>query len=249
VADRGRVKVEQGHKRVRAYLAGQLVADTIHPLLVWEVPYFPSYYVPEDDVCRDLLVDSTHTDHSPSRGDARFFHLHVGDHQVTDAARQYPDSPIEDIRRAIRLDWDAMDAWFEEDVQVYVHARSPHTRVDVLASSRHVRVEVDGVTVAESHSPVLLFETGLPVRYYLPKTDVRMDLLSPTGTESQCPYKGTAEYYTLTVGGETHDGFVWWYRHPVHESIGIAGYVAFYNEKVDLIIDGVRQERPRTKFS
>jgi len=249
MSDRGRVKVEPGHKRVRAYLGGELVADTTAPLLVWEIPYFPAYYVPVADVRSDLLVGSDHTEHSPSRGDARFFHVKASSHEATNAARQYPDSPIEEIRDAVRLDWDAMDAWFEEDVQVYVHPRSPYTRVDALPSSRHVQVEVDGVIVADTTSPVLLFETGLPVRYYLPKPDVRMDLLTPTATESGCPYKGTAEYYSLTSNGETYDDFVWWYRHPLPESINIAGRVCFYNEKVDLIVDGVRQERPSSKFS
>jgi len=181
---RGRVKVEQAHKRVRAYLGGGLVADTVAPLLVWEIPYFPAYYVPVADVLSDRLVGSDHTEHSPSRGDAQFFHVKTSTREATNAARQYPDSPIEEIRDAIRLDWDAMDAWFEEDVEVSVHPRSPYTRVDVLPSSRHVQVEVDGVLVADTTSPVLLFETGLPVRYYLPKPDVRMDLLSPTTSQS-----------------------------------------------------------------
>jgi len=248
MADRGRVKVEQGFKRVRAYLHGELVADTTAPLLVWEIPFYPAYYIPEADVRAELLP-SGRTDHSPSRGDARYSHIQVGGAVTEDAAWRYPESPIEELRGAIRLDWEAMDAWFEEDEQIYVHPRSPYTRVDVLRSSRHVEVEVDGVKVADSVRPVLLFETGLPVRYYLPKTDVRLDLLTATETTSQCPYKGTAEYYTLTIDGTAHDDLVWWYRHPAHESAGIAGLVAFYNEKVDLIVDGERLERPRTKFS
>jgi len=248
MADRGRVKVEQGFKRVRAYLHGELVADTTAPLLVWEIPFYPAYYIPEADVRAELLP-SGRTDHSPSRGDARYSHIQVGGAVTEDAAWRYPESPIEELRGAIRLDWEAMDAWFEEDEQIYVHPRSPYTRVDVLRSSRHVEVEVDGVKVADSVRPVLLFETGLPVRYYLPKTDVRLDLLTATETTSQCPYKGTAEYYTLTIDGTAHDDLVWWYRHPAHESAGIAGLVAFYNEKVDLIVDGDRLERPRTHFS
>jgi len=248
MADRGRVKVEQGFKRVRAYLHGELVADTTAPLLVWEIPFYPAYYIPEADVRAELLP-SGRTDHSPSRGDARYSHIQVGGAVTEDAAWRYLESPIEELRGAIRLDWEAMDAWFEEDEQIYVHPRSPYTRVDVLRSSRHVEVEVDGVKVADSVRPVLLFETGLPVRYYLPKTDVRLDLLTATETTSQCPYKGTAEYYTLTIDGTAHDDLVWWYRHPAHESAGIAGLVAFYNEKVDLIVDGERLERPRTHFS
>jgi len=249
MADRGRVKVEQGHKRVRAYLHGEVVADTTRPLLVWEIPYFPAYYFPEADVRTDLLVHSDRTEHSPSRGDSTYSHIDVGGVRAEDAAWRFPDSPIEELRTAIRLDWDAMDAWFEEDEEVYVHPRSPYTRVDVLRSSRHVQVEVDGVTVADSVRPVLLFETGLPTRYYLPKTDVRLDLLTPTDSTTQCPYKGTAEYYSVTIDGTKHDDAVWWYRAPLHESAGIAGLVCFYNEKVDLIVDGERLERPRTKFS
>jgi uncharacterized protein (DUF427 family) len=249
MTDRGRVKVERGHKRVRAVLAGQVVVDTTRPLLVWEVPYFPSYYLPLDDVVDGVLVPSDHSEHSPSRGDARLFDVRVGERIAPDAARQYPDSPIDELRDVVKLDWDAMDAWFEEDVEVYVHPRSPYTRVDVLPSSRHVQVEVHGVVVADTHAPVLLFETGLPVRYYLPKTDVRMDLLTPSATTTGCPYKGTAEYYSLVVGDTKDDDAVWWYRHPTHEADGIAGHVAFYDERVDLIVDGVRQERPRSKFS
>jgi uncharacterized protein (DUF427 family) len=249
VADRGRVKIEQGHKRVRAYLHGELVVDSARPLLVFEVPYFPAYYFPEADVRTELLVASDRTEHSPSRGDAVYFDLDVGGAIVENAARRYPESPFEELRGVIRLDWEAMDQWFEEDEQVYVHPRSPYTRVDVLHSSRHVQVEIEGVTVADSVRPVLLFETGLPVRYYLPKTDVRLDLLTPTATTSQCPYKGTAEYYTVTVDGTKHDDAVWWYRAPFRESEGIAGHVAFYNERVDIIVDGERLERPHTKFS
>jgi uncharacterized protein (DUF427 family) len=249
MADRGSVKVEQSHKRVRTYLGGELVVDTIHPLLVWEGPAYPTYYVPLADIEPKCLVPSERTEHSPSRGEARYYSVRTAGAEATDAALQYPDSPIEELREAIRIDWNAMDSWFEEDEQVYVHPRSPYTRIDVLPSSRHVQVEIDGVVVADTTSPVLLFETGLPVRYYLPKTDVRMDLLTPTDSTSLCPYKGTAEYYSIEIDGTTYADGVWWYRHPARESLGIAGHVAFYNERVDLIVDGVRQDRPSTKFS
>ena len=100
----------------------------------------------------------------------------------------------------MRFDWDAMDGWFEEDEEIFTHPRSPYTRVDILDSSRHVRVIVEGVTVAESSGPKLLFETDLPTRFYLPKVDVHMDLLVPTDTDSHCPYKGTARYWSVRVG-------------------------------------------------
>jgi uncharacterized protein (DUF427 family) len=121
--------------------------------------------------------------------------------------------------------------------------------VDILASSRHVRVEVDGTTIAESTSPRLLFETGLPVRYYLPKTHVRMDQLTATDSVTQCPYKGQAEWWSVRADDSVHHDLAWSYRTPLPESQKIAGLIAFYNEKVDIYVDGVRQERPATKFS
>jgi uncharacterized protein (DUF427 family) len=150
----------------------------------------------------------------------------------------------------LRFRWDAFDAWYEEDEQVFVHPRNPYARVDALRSSRHVRVELDGVLLAESHSPVLVFETGLPTRYYLDRTDVRWEHLVPTATRTACPYKGqTSGYWSVRVGDQLHADLAWAYDFPTRELLPIAGLVAFYNEKVDLILDGVRLERPVTHFS
>ena len=135
-----------------------------------------------------------------------------------------------------------MDAWFEEDEEVFTHPRDPYTRVDILPSSRHVRVDVDGVTVAESARPTLLFETGLPPRYYVPKTDVRMDLLVPTASSSHCPYKGDASYWSLTLEDRVVEDVAWSYRTPLPESQKIAGLVCFFPDKVDLYVDGRLQE-------
>src|ERR671915_1098124 len=200
-ATRGSVRVESGSKRVRAYLGGAVVADTTAPLLVWERPYYPAYYFPLADVHAELL-ESDEIVRSPSRGDGRTFTIRAGGKEAPGAAVRYQDSRIEPLREAIRLDWDAMDAWFEEDEEVFTHPRDPYTRVDILPSSRHVRVEVDGVTVAESAKPTLLFETGLPARFYLPKTHVRMDLLVATEYVSHCPYKGQAEWWSVRAGDE-----------------------------------------------
>jgi uncharacterized protein (DUF427 family) len=249
VETRGRIRIEHGAKRVRAYLGGEVVADTIRPVLVWEVPYYPAYYFPLGDVRAELLEPDGHTVHSPSRGDARTFTIRAGGKAVQGAALRYEASPIEQLRDLIRFEWDLMDAWFEEDEEVFTHPRNPYTRVDILASSRHVRVEVDGTTIAESTSPRLLFETGLPVRYYLPKTHVRMKLLTHTDSESHCPYKGQAEWWSVRVGDKVYKNFAWSYRMPLPESQKIAGLIAFYNEKVDIYVDGVLQERPVTKFS
>jgi uncharacterized protein (DUF427 family) len=241
---RGRVRVEQGEKRIRAYLGGEVVADTTRPLLVWEKPYYPTYYFPVADVRLELLSDDNRTAHSPSRGDARVFIVRAGGEERAGAALLYEHSSFDELHETIRLDWESMDAWFEEDEEVFTHPRDPYTRIDILQSSRHVRVEVDGVTVAESTRPTLLFETGLPTRYYLPKTDVRMDLLAPTNTASHCPYKGRANYWSLSVSEATVEDVAWSYRTPLPESPKIAGLVCFYHEKVDLYVDGRLQKLP-----
>jgi uncharacterized protein (DUF427 family) len=246
---RGRIRIETGAKRVRAYLGGEVVADTAHPVLVWEIPYYPTYYFPRADVRAEALEADGGVAHSPSRGDGRTLTVRAGNKEVSGAALRYEDSPIEELRDLIRLDWGAMDAWFEEDEQVFTHPRDPYTRVDVLPSSRHVRVEVEGVTVAESTSARLLFETGLPARYYLPKTHVRLDLLIPTHNVTHCPYKGQAEYWSVRAGDTVHEDLAWSYRMPLPESQKIAGLIAFYNEKVDIYLDGELQERRHTKFS
>jgi uncharacterized protein (DUF427 family) len=200
----GRIRVEQARKRVRAYLAGEVVADTTQPRLVWEVPYYPTYYFPVADVRTDLLVPTATVTHCPSRGNAEYFTVKAGSREAEDAALRYVDSPIEELRDLIRLDWNAMDGWFEEDEEVYTHP---------------------------------------------PKTDLRMDLLVPTGTVTHCPYKGRAHYWSARAGGRLVADLAWSYRAPLPESQKIAGLVAFYNERVDLFIDDQLQQRPVTKFS
>ena len=199
----GRVRVEDGHKRVRGYLGGELLFDTIHPKYVWELPYYPAYYVPEKDIRMELLTSTDHTDHSPSRGDASFFTLNAGGRTVENAAWQYADSPFDELRDHIRFEWSALDAWFEEDEEVIVHPRDPYSRVDVLRSSRHVQVVVDGTVIAESTRPTLLFETGLPARYYFPKPDVHFDLLEATDTVHPVPVQGNRP---LLVGSGRRHG-------------------------------------------
>jgi len=245
----GSVRVERGAKRLRTYLGGELVADTISPLLVWEVPYYPTYYVPAADVRAELIEQEGVLAHSPSRGDASTFTVCAGGQRAAGAALRYQESPIEELRDAIRIDWSAMDAWFEEDEEVYTHPRDPYTRVDILASSRRVRVVLAGVTVADSHSPSLLFETGLPVRYYLPKPHVRMDLLESSDTVTHCPYKGRAQAFDIRLDDGLHEQLAWCYPTPLPESQKIAGLIAFYNEKLDIELDGELQPRPSTKFS
>jgi uncharacterized protein (DUF427 family) len=240
-----RLRVEPGQKRVRAFLDGHLVVDTISPLLVWESPYYPTYYLPLADV-RAELVASGETSRSPSRGEGLIHDVQVASRVAPAAALTYPDSAIEELRDRVRLDWDAMSAWFEEDEEVFTHPRSPTTRIDILPTSRHVQVLAGpgGETVlAESTRAHVLFETMLPPRWYLPKLDVRMDLLQPSDTVTHCPYKGTPVHYATKLGGELVD-VAWSYPAPLRESQRIAGLVAFYDDRVRVLVDGqpTRQE-------
>jgi uncharacterized protein (DUF427 family) len=237
-AQRGSVRAERGAKRVRVYFGGVAIADTTRPLLVWEKPYYPAYYIPVEDVRTDLLAEDGDVRHSPSRGDAQVLTVKVGGREAAGAALRYDESPLDGVAGHVRFDWDAMDGWFEEDEEVFTHPRDPYSRVDILASSRHVRIELDGATLAESSSARLLFETGLPVRFYLPKPHVRMDLLEPTSTETHCPYKGQAEYWSARVGDTVYEDLAWSYRSPFAESQKIAGLISFYNDKVDVFVDG-----------
>ena len=245
--DRGRVRVEKSDKRVRAMLGGEIVVDSFKPLLVWEVPYYPTYYFPAEDVQTDLLVETGETRRSPSRGEATQYVVKAGIGEG--AAYAFLEPEIKELQGYYAFVWKTLDHWFEEDEEVFVHPRDPYSRIDIVPSGRRVRVEIEGVTVADTTNASFLFETGLPTRYYIPKTDVRMALLTPTDLATACPYKGTARYWSATIDGETHDNIVWGYDSPLPESQKVAGLVAFYNEKVDIFIDEVSLDRPKTHFS
>ena len=238
--------VEPVPRRVRALLGGQTVLDTSAARYVWEWPFYPQFYVPIADVAPGVLVDEG-VDKRRKVGPVRQYGLSAGG-QSRPAAAWAPTSG--ELEGTVHLEWSALDAWFEEDEQVFVHPRNPYTRVDALRSARTVRVELDGVLLAESSSPVLVFETGLPTRYYLPRPALHLDVLEPSDTVSECPYKGrTSAYWSVRIGDALHRDLAWSYDFPTRQLLPIAGLVAFYNEKVDITLDGEPLERPRTHFS
>jgi uncharacterized protein (DUF427 family) len=159
---------------------------------------------------------------------------------AADVHPDFRDGADADLDGLLAFVWSKMDHWFEEDEEVHVHARDPYKRVDILPSSRSVRVDVGGETIAASGHPLLLFETGLPTRYYLAKTDVHLDRLVPADRVTACPYKGTARYWSARIGDELYENVAWTYEYPLVESIRIAGLVAFDDQRVELVVDGVR---------
>jgi uncharacterized protein (DUF427 family) len=234
-------RIVPSERWVRAQFMGEYVVDSKRPLLVWEHDKYPTYFFPCEDVRMDLLSEAGQT------SSRTFWNLTVNGSQVERAAYHYPHQS--DLEGYLTLQWHKMDRWFEEEEEVFVHARDPFKRVDVMPSSRHVRVELDGVTVAETTQPSLLFETSLPTRYYIPAADVNMDYLTPTGSQTQCPYKGTASYWTVTAGDKVYRDLVWSYPNPIPECPKIEGLLCFFNEKVDLYVDQELQERPITDWS
>ena len=245
------VWTELSPRHVRAFLDGTAVADSTRALLLLEAGHLPVYYFPPQDVRTDLLEPTDTSTYCPYKGNASYWSVSVGDRVARDAVWSYQE-PLpgrDDIKGYLAFYWKRMDAWFEEDDEVFAHPCDPYHRVDVLSSSRHVRVVVAGETVAETHRPWLLFETGLPTRYYLPKADVRMDLLEATDRQTQCPYKGRARYWSARVGDRVEEDLAWSYPFPIPECPKIENLVAFYNERADIWVDGELQPKPETPWS
>ncbi len=241
--------VEPVPRRIRAVLGETTVLDTTRALYVWEWASYPQYYIPVADVSTGLLVAEGFTQHSP-RGEVELHALEASGIHRPHAAKLLRASSIDGLSGTVRFEWSALDAWFEEDERVFVHPRSPYARVDAVRSTRPVRVEVEGVVLAESRSPVMVFETGLPTRYYLNRTELDYTHLIPSDTVTECPYKGTTSaYWSVRIGDRVQPDLAWCYDFPTRQLLPIAGLVAFYNEKVDLYLDGQLLSRPQTHFS
>jgi uncharacterized protein (DUF427 family) len=234
-------------QRIRVRFAGETVVDTLRAKLLHETGHLPVYYVPEDDIRRDLLEPSSTRTHCPHKGEASYWTLRVGDRVAEDAIWFYPE-PIEHadfLRGHAAFYWNKVDEWYAEDEQLFGHPRDPHARIDVYPTSRRVRILVGAEQVADTVRAKVLFESNLPPRYYIPPEDVRLDLLDSTSKHTRCAYKGLASYWS--VGDE--DDVAWAYPEPQHDAEPVRDMIAFFNERVDIEVDGQLQDRPRTQWS
>ncbi|MDN0200112.1 DUF427 domain-containing protein [Streptomyces sp. S.PNR 29] len=243
---------EPSDRWVRGRKADVTVVDSRHPVLVWEpgLPV-PQYAFPREEVREDLLRPAKSPRRGTHAGSQIFYDLEVHGELLENAAWTFP---ADDLAGHIAFEWfrrwgHSLDHWYEEEEEIFVHPRDPHKRVDAMPSSRHVRVEIAGTVVADTRRPALLFETALPTRYYIPAEDVRLDLFEPTGHSTQCPYKGTARYWTWRGGGDVPPNIVWSYPDPLPAVAAVRGLLAFFNEAVDITVDGERRERPVTPFT
>jgi uncharacterized protein (DUF427 family) len=260
----GDLRHQPTEKRVRATAGEDTVVDSTRAVLVWEPRrVVPSYAVPVEDVYADLVPVSPEQG-TPGGSDAPAspvlhpgipFGVHSTEGQplaldVGGARREGVAFRLadEDLAGHVVLDFEGFDAWYEEDEPIVSHPRDPFHRVDVRRSSRHVRIELDGTVVAESSRPSVVFETNLPVRFYLPREDVRADL-RPSEKRTRCAYKGEASYWSLDAGGRHHENRAWSYEAPLEDAVALTGLVAFFDELVDVTVDGERRERPRTGIS
>ncbi|MCC7410608.1 MAG: DUF427 domain-containing protein [Gammaproteobacteria bacterium] len=231
------VRLEPCPRRIRAALGGHTIADSTGACYLFETGRAPVYYFPRADVRMDLLERSTQRTYCPFKGHASYWSVRAGDRVAEDAVWGYEDPYLEMVGLADRVAcyWSQMDHWYEEDEEVFVHPRDPYVRVDALASSRRVRIELGGQTIADSSRAIFVFETGLPTRYYLPAQDVREDLLEPSATRTRCPYKGEAQYWSARVGAVTVADIAWRYARPLPEVARIAGLIALHTEKADVV--------------
>lgn len=234
-------------RRVRVRLGDEPVADSTRAqLLVQYGPGgLPTYHLPADDVRPGALTDET------VRPDgARTWTVCAGGKRAAAAAWSHPEPTgrLAALVGHVTFSWRQLE-WYEEDERVRVHARDPYKRIDTLRSSRRVQVLVAGHEVTNSVRPLVLFETSLPQRYYLPAEDVRTDLLEASDTVTTCPYKGSARYWSLRVGGTIVPDAVWSYPEPIPENPKIRDLLCFFDERVDVVVDGVPRERPVSPWS
>ncbi|MCB5272612.1 hypothetical protein BJG92_00114 [Arthrobacter sp. SO5] len=255
-------------KRVRASLGGNTVVDTLHAYLIWEPNRItPIFAVPEAELQAGLAAPqlpkapleehpftlgqgAPPSNFDPSTG----FGMHTSPGEELDVvtatatasrAAFRPEDP--DLAGYVVLDFAAFD-WLEDDEEIIGHPRDPFHRIDIRASSVEVQVALDGVTLARTNGAQLLYETMLPVRYYIPPGDVRLDLMEATPKLTVCPYKGQARYWSYP-GVESGRNIAWSYDTRFQDAAQIHGLISFFNERVDLTVAGVLQPRPVSPWS
>lgn len=246
------IHAERSPRRVRVVFGGATIADSKRAMLLREAKCLPVYYFSKEDVRTDLFQASAHRVRCPYKGEARYWSIRVDSKAAGNAAWSYGEPPpaAAAIKDHFAFEWNAMDGWYEEEEEIFVHPRDPYKRVDALESSRRVRVSVNGEIVADTRRPRLVFETGHPTRYYIPREDIRGDLLIPSETVSRCPYKGVASYWSVRAGGKIFPDLAWCYADPIPECPKIKGLVCFFQEREAVIeVDGEELPRLETKWS
>ncbi|MBK18611.1 MAG: hypothetical protein CMM52_07225 [Rhodospirillaceae bacterium] len=246
------LEFEPSPRRIRVKVNGEIIVDSTNVMLMREGGHVPVLYFPMDDVRMELFSSTDHTSNCGYKGDASYWTLTLGDRIEENVMWSYRDPYDETriIKDYVAFYWDRMDEWWEEDEQIFGHARDPKKRLDTVPSHRPVKVMLGGAVVAETTDAIFAFETNHPQRFYIPQNDVRMELLTQTETQSVCPYKGSASYYSATIDGRQFEDIAWSYQDTLPECPRIKDLICFFNENVDAIyLDGKELPRPDTKWS
>jgi len=240
--------IEPVPPRIRGVASGETVVDSDRAMLLHETGRLPVYHFPLDDVRGDLLASMG--EHEPSaRGELAWRSLTIGDRVVPRAAWTYAEPSADFLEGLIAFRWDALDEWFAEAEQLFGHPKDPYSRIDVMRTTRHVRVLLDGEVLADSRRARVLYEAALPPRWYLPAADVDTARLVPSGHMTRCAYKGAASYWHVRVGDGLVEDLVWSYPDPEHDAEPVRDMYCFFSEKVDIELDGVVERRPQTQWS
>jgi uncharacterized protein (DUF427 family) len=247
----GLLYLEPVPRRIRGIAGSVTVIDSREARMLHENGRLPIYLFPREEVRTDLLEPSETRTKSKNKGEARWWHLQLNRKLVEDAVWEWHGPPpgAPPLHGLLGFHWDALDRWLEEDEDAIVHARDPYHRVDVLDTSRRVRISLDSELLAETDRGKVIFETGLPPRWYVPLDDVRQELLIPSEKRTGCAYKGFASYWSVRIGDRAEEDLAWSYGEPRRDVARIAGMVAFFNERVDIELDGELQARPHTPWS
>jgi uncharacterized protein (DUF427 family) len=243
---------EPSPRHVRALFNGQTVADSRRVMLLIEPQHLPVFYFPFEDVRRERMEPTDLHTFSPRKGEASYWSIRVGDRVAENAAWSYPNPPAGGpaVAGYVAFYWNKLDSWYEEDEQAYAHARDPYKLIDTRQSSRHVRVMLGETAIADTRRPLLLFETGLPTRYYIPQEDVRMDLLESSDRVTECAYKGQASHWHAKIGDQIYNNIAWTYHQPTTLVAPIAEMICFYNERVGALYDDDQLlSKPKTQWS
>lgn len=237
------LRYEPIERRVRADDA----LDSTSAVLVWEPRrVVPSFAVPEVDI--SAVVEEAPANDADVAGVLHPgipFSVHSAHGApVTVGGRVGAGFRLAELPGYVALDFAAFDAWYEEDERIFGHPRDPYSRIDVRRTSRPIRIEVDGEVLAETTQARMLFETGIHTRFYVPKDDVRGELV-PRARRSYCPYKGEASYWSVGP----HTDIAWSYEDPLPDGPLVTGLVAFWDERVDVYVDGQRRGTPETEVA
>jgi uncharacterized protein (DUF427 family) len=245
------ITFEPTDRWVRAKIDDTFVVDSKQALLLWETGTPVSTYVfPAEDVRTDLFVATGEPSTRQRLLASHWYDMEIDGRRLERLAWRYDDGPL---AGHVGLDWfgrkePGVEHWYEEDEEIWVHPRDPHKRVDAIGSSRRVEVSLDGRKLADTRSPVILYETWLPARYYIPAQDVDQTQLEETDLLTRCPYKGIASYWSVK-DAPLGKNIVWSYRDPIPAVSMIKDHIAFYNEVVGITVDGVVLDQPKTHYN